>query len=85
MNPRFRIFAIFSTLLLCFCGNLNAQRLGPRIRYGSKVPADVKVVYERGLQFLVQSQQDNGSWGAVASSRGGENGITFARSGFVQQ
>ena len=63
-------------LCAAYCGVLQAQRLGPTIRYGSKVPADVKVIYERGLEYLVNTQQDDGSWGAVRSSRGGGNGIT---------
>lgn len=36
--------------------------LGPSIRYGDKVPAEVEQVYERGLQFLAQSQKKDGSW-----------------------
>ena len=36
--------------------------LGPSIRYGDKVPEEVEVTYERGLQYLAQAQLKNGSW-----------------------
>ncbi len=34
----------------------------PGIRYGEKVPAEVKLIYERGLKYLASSQQSDGSW-----------------------
>lgn len=36
--------------------------LGTSIRYGEQVPAEVEQVYERGLQFLAQSQRKDGDW-----------------------
>lgn len=44
----------------------------PLIRYGSKVPAEVETIYERGLSWLVQNQTEDGSW----EGRGGNNGVT---------
>ena len=44
---------------------------GPTIRYGTKVSADVKRIYQRGLEYLIRSQQQDGSWVA-----GDQNGIT---------
>ena len=35
---------------------------GPVIRYGSKVPQDVQLIYDRGLQYLAKTQQDDGAW-----------------------
>ena len=35
---------------------------GPSVRYGDKVSAEVEQIYERGLQFLAQSQLGDGSW-----------------------
>ena len=45
---------------------------GSRIRYGQKVPPEVKMIYERGLKYLAGSQAENGAW------PGGDqgNGIT---------
>jgi hypothetical protein len=34
----------------------------PEIRYGTEVPPEVKAIYERGLEFLVRTQQEDGSW-----------------------
>ena len=39
----------------------NAHAQSPTIRYGSEVPADVELIYERGLSYLARSQKDNGS------------------------
>ena len=46
--------------------------LGPLIRYGDQVPPDVEQIYQRGLQFLAQTQQQDGSW----RSRQQGSGIT---------
>ena len=59
-------------------GTANAQSAS--IRYGTEVPSKVKSVYSRGLNYLAQSQADDGSWagGATRSPHGagGESGIT---------
>jgi hypothetical protein len=44
----------------------------PAIQYGDAIPADVKMTYERGLIYLAESQQPDGSW--VGGERGA--GIT---------
>ncbi len=44
--------------------SVGLNSVGPAIRYGSKVPADVEQIYERGLQFLAQTQQKDGAWPA---------------------
>ncbi len=35
------------------------------VRYGAKVPQDVRMMYERGLNYLEQKQQTNGSWSSA--------------------
>ena len=45
------------------------------LRFGGKVPADVKRIYDRGLNYLVQSQQNNGTWGSSSHSSY-RNGVT---------
>ena len=43
----------------------------PSVRYGEKVSSEVKITYQRGLDYLVKSQHEDGSWGGAQ-----ENGIT---------
>ncbi len=43
----------------------------PNIRYGAKVPPEVKMIYERGLNYLAANQLEDGSW-----SGRNQNGIT---------
>ncbi len=67
--PRYLV-CLATVCLLVFCpGSLRAQ--APSIRYGDKVSSEVKVTYERGLDYLAKNQQQDGSWGG-----GQENGIT---------
>jgi hypothetical protein len=42
----------------------------PEIRYGSEVPPEVKMMYERGLEYLARTQQDSGSWAGGQSGSG---------------
>jgi hypothetical protein len=46
--------------LLLIAGQAAAQL--PEIRYGAEVPPEVKLIYERGLEYLARTQQPNGSW-----------------------
>ena len=63
-------------LLLILFALVSANGQNTDIRYGMTVPADVRLVYERGINFLAQSQLDDGSWTTNASSRGSnKNGV----------
>ena len=64
-----RLLLLIMTSL--FVTTAAAQESGG-IRYGSAVSPEVERVYERGLQYLVKSQQSDGSW--PSSQQGG--GIT---------
>ena len=68
-------FAILAIVPLT-CGSaapLFAQ--GPSLRFGDKVPTEVEVIYQRGLEYLARSQTDYGSW--ASGGRGsGEHGIS---------
>lgn len=46
--------------LLASCEPLSAQ--DPQLRFGGEIPADVELIYERGLQWLVANQAADGSW-----------------------
>ncbi len=62
----------FCRLLLLFCLlPQTGQSQGPSIRLGGNIPAEVDVVYEKGLAFLASSQQKDGSWRGRS-----ENGVT---------
>lgn len=50
-----------------------AQAVTPEI--GTDVPADVRQLYARGLQYIVKTQQEDGSWAGTAGGRDGP-GIT---------
>lgn len=34
----------------------------PALRYGGQIPAEVDQIYERGLEWLMQKQSDDGAW-----------------------
>lgn len=44
----------------------------PQLRFGSQVPPDVEQIYERGLSWLVENQDEDGDWnkGQSTSSHG---------------
>ncbi|MEM9280563.1 MAG: squalene--hopene cyclase [Verrucomicrobiota bacterium] len=47
------------------------------LRFGGKVPPDVRTIYERGLAYLIQNQTDDGDWPGQSDGIGTrENGIT---------
>jgi len=52
------VASLWTTALLT--NNVPAQ--GPSVRYGTKVPQDVRMLYERGLNYLAKTQQENGAW-----------------------
>lgn len=62
--------------LLCCC-LANGQE--PEIRFGTAVPPDVETIYERGLQWLVKNQDQDGTWHGGENHHGsasGNSGIT---------
>jgi hypothetical protein len=38
-----------------------------QLRFGGAIPAEVATIYERGLGFLTDSQQEDGSWQSISS------------------
>src|SRR5262245_3156122 len=43
----------------------------PTIRYGEAVPRDVREMYERGLQYLANTQTESGNWTGGDTGPGG--------------
>jgi hypothetical protein len=54
--------------LVLFGGLASASAQPPNARIGEAVPRDVRELYDKGLQFLVKTQSENGDW------PGGQNG-----------
>jgi hypothetical protein len=54
-------------LLLVFSFGLSSAQ-GQAIRYGTQVPQDVKLMYERGLRYLANTQQNDGQWPSAYGS-----------------
>ena len=52
----------------------------PEIRFGRQVSGDVRLIYDRGLQYLAQTQTKAGNWagrgGLTVQGRGGATGVT---------
>jgi len=63
------VLALLSSLALAAPVPGAAQ--DPSIRLGGEIPPEVDAIYERGLTFLSQSQNDSGSWRSRS-----EHGIT---------
>jgi hypothetical protein len=51
------------TLVLLFFGGLaGASAQPPNARIGEAVPRDVRELYDKGLQYLIKTQSENGDW-----------------------
>lgn len=73
---RFRVAAgLLAGIVLSLQPVSRCVAQSPALRFGDKVPTDVEVIYQRGLQYLERSQSDYGSWGG-AGRAGGEHGVT---------
>ncbi|HUG18973.1 MAG TPA: squalene--hopene cyclase [Planctomycetaceae bacterium] len=63
--------AFFLALLIGLPANESTSHAQlPEIRTGDPVPRDVREMYDRGLQFLVKTQTENGSWKGSQSGPG---------------
>jgi hypothetical protein len=56
--------------VLSFAGNAGLVAQDSELRFGSGVPRDVELMYERGLTWLAENQTPAGHWGAAASGSG---------------
>lgn len=59
-HPHFAVAGIGTMTILFAVSAAQAQL--PAIQYGEQVPAEVRLVYERGLEYLAQTQAEDGSW-----------------------
>ena len=62
--PFFRSGLQFTLIVTVSFGAMvaQAQAQAPAVRVGEVVPRDVREIYERGLQYLVSSQNESGDW-----------------------
>jgi hypothetical protein len=65
-------WAMIGNLLV---GMTSAWAQLPGFRQGEVVPRDVREMYDRGLQYLVQRQSDNGAWEGDGQQGPGVNGL----------
>src|SRR6056297_3601229 len=54
--------AILFAIVAIFIAPRSASAQLPELRSGDPVPRDVREMYDRGLQYLVNSQTENGNW-----------------------
>lgn len=76
-QPRHTIPVLFLAIAAAVASSAVAQ--DPQLRFGTGVPPDVEMIYERGLSWLAESQGEAGNWGTQAASHGygsGGAGIT---------
>ena len=66
-----RILPLIAATLTVAAGDA-ASAQDPQLRFGSQVPPDVEQIYERGLSWLVENQDEDGDWnqGAATHSHG---------------
>lgn len=69
-------FIRFSVALMVLSTTAGAQDLPNRP--DDTIPAQVELIYERGLQFLAKSQNDKGAWNDGAGSEPGVVGLCVA-------
>ena len=62
MQIRTTIVIVVGLLSACTPTFAQLPTIGPTIRYGDQVSQEVEQVYERGLEYLSQSQLKDGSW-----------------------
>lgn len=67
--PTKRIAAGMIALLFVCAMQTRLMAQAPGIRFGEVVPRDVREIYDKGLQYLVNNQTDAGDW-----KNGGEQG-----------
>ncbi len=61
--------------VLCSSGTLFAQL--PDAAAGDLVPRDVREMYDRGLQYLMSTQDESGAWSKGSEMGGGSTGLAL--------
>ena len=70
MIHRLLFIKFIGVLALALCLSAQAIAQPPTARVGEVVPRDVREMYDRGLQFLATTQNENGDW----ADSGGQQG-----------
>ena len=70
-SPMIRLATTVLLILTAVVGAVDsATAQDPQLRFGSHVPPDVEIIYERGLSWLAEQQKDSGNFGDQAASHG---------------
>jgi hypothetical protein len=59
--------SVFICVPCCLFIASPVQAQAPAIRIGEAVPRDVREIYDRGMQFLAQTQTEDGDWKETVS------------------
>lgn len=80
-NFQFAVPCLALLVLLLSTGGAQAQ--APNVRYGEVVPRDVREMYDRGLQYMANTQSEAGNWtgGDVGPGATGLGLMVFLASG----
>jgi hypothetical protein len=70
MNCLHTLSCILAALVAVTASATEARGQAAAIRYGEHVPPDVKLIYERGLNYLATTQQQDGSWAGGQAGSG---------------
>src|SRR5436190_15299935 len=70
-------FLVVTGLAFYCCGPKSAEAQMPIVRQGEPVPRDVREMYDRGLQYLVKSQSESGSWPGDGMNGAGTTGLAL--------
>jgi hypothetical protein len=65
-----RVAALVLATLALALAPATAMAQAPGSRFGEVVPRDVREMYDRGLQYLANTQGDSGDWSAVGGQIG---------------
>ena len=71
--------ALSATVAAAILLSVDVEAQDPQLRFGSRVPQEVEIIYERGLSWLAEQQKDDGAFGSQVASHGygsGGAGIT---------
>lgn len=76
----FRIFRLIGLLVRCLSAGLTVSAQAQELpgRPADVIPVQANLIYEKGLQYLTRSQNENGTWSDSVGSEPGVVGLCIA-------